>query len=65
MRGYARSMQPQPPDEPIIRLDERVDDDEVEMAAQLVPMFGYEEAERILETSARTHRSVNDVVDAA
>ena len=49
-------------DGPIIRFG----DNEVEVAAQLVPQLGYEEAERIFETSARTHRSVDAVIaDAA
>ena len=47
---------------PIIRFD----DDEVEVAAQLVPQLGYEEAERIFETSVRTHRPVDSIIaDAA
>lgn len=63
MRGYARPMPTQmQPQEPIIRFD----DNEVEVAAQLVPQLGYEEAERIFEMSARTHRPVESVVaDAA
>ena len=62
-RGYAPAMQQQmQPQEPIIRFD----DNEVEVAAQLVPQLGYEEAERIFEMSARSHRSVDAVIaDAA
>ncbi|MEZ5295006.1 MAG: hypothetical protein R2697_01635 [Ilumatobacteraceae bacterium] len=49
------------PTQPIIRFD-----DEVDVAARLVPQFGYEEAERIIEMSARTHRPVDRVIaDAA
>lgn len=51
-----------PPSEPIIRFD----DDEVDVAARLVPQLGYEEAERIFEASIRTHRPVDAVIaDAA
>ena len=62
VHGYARSMLEQTqPTQPIIRFD-----DEVEVAARLVPQFGYEEAERIIEMSARTHRPVDRVIaDAA
>jgi hypothetical protein len=50
-----------PPDEPVLRFD-----DEVEAAARLVPQLGYEEAERIFETSLRTHRPIGAVIaDAA
>ena len=44
--------------EPIIRFD----DDEVALAAQLVPRYGYEEAERILDTAVRTHRRLDSLV---
>ena len=62
-RGYALTMQQQmQPHEPIIRFD----DNEVDVAAQLVPQLGYEEAERIFEMSVRTHRPVQTVIaDAA
>ena len=62
-RGYVRRMHTQmQPEEPVIRFDDNV----VEVAAQLVPQLGYEEAERIFEASARTHRPVDAVVaDAA
>lgn len=54
-----QQMQPQ---EPIIRFD----DNEVDVAAQLVPQLGYEEAERIFEMSARTNRRLDSVIaDAA
>ena len=53
-----QQMQPQ---EPIIRFD-----NEVDVAAQLVPQLGYEEAERIFEMSVRTHRRIDSVIaDAA
>jgi hypothetical protein len=44
--------------EPIIRFD----DDEVAAVAQLVPRYGYEEAERILDTAVRTHRRLDSLV---
>ncbi|MAT04679.1 MAG: hypothetical protein CL424_06520 [Acidimicrobiaceae bacterium] len=60
------AQQTQQPHEPIIRFDDHLDDDTVEVAAQLVPQLGYEAAERIIEESARTHRPVDRVVaDAA
>lgn len=61
-RGYALFMQQTQPQEPIIRFD----DNEVDVAARLVPQLGYEEAERIFEVSVRTDRPVQAVIaDAA
>lgn len=53
-----QQMQPQ---EPIIRFD----DNEVDVAAQLVPHLGYEEAERIFEMSVRTNRPLERVIATA
>jgi aspartate ammonia-lyase len=47
--------------EPVFRFD-----DEVDAAAQLVPQYGYDEAERIIDEAVRTHRRVEALVaDAA
>jgi hypothetical protein len=46
--------------EPVLRFD-----DEVDAAAQLVPRYGYDEAERIIDEAVRTHRPVESFVDAA
>ena len=40
-------------------------DDEVDAAAQLVPQFGYDEAERILDEAVRTHSRIDDLVARA
>ncbi|TDT18099.1 hypothetical protein BDK89_3715 [Ilumatobacter fluminis] len=53
-----QQMQPQ---EPIIRFD----DNEVDVAAQLVPQLGYEEAERIFEMSVRTNRPLERIIAEA
>ena len=55
--GYHRGMDNT---EPVLRFD-----DEVDAAAQLVPQFGYDEAERIIDEAVRTHRPVESFVDAA
>jgi hypothetical protein len=46
--------------EPVLRFD-----DEVDAAAQLVPQYGYDEAERIIDEAVRTHRTVESFLDAA
>jgi hypothetical protein len=46
--------------EPVLRFD-----DEVDAAAQLVPQYGYDEAERIIDEAVRTHRPVETFVPAA
>jgi aspartate ammonia-lyase len=46
--------------QPVLRFD-----DEVDAAAQLVPHYGYDEAERIIDEAVRTHRPVESLVPKA
>ena len=47
--------------EPVFRFD-----DETDAAAQLVPQYGYDEAERIIDEAIRTHEPLASLVaDAA